>query len=151
VPNGQSFADLPFGNARHVEIGPFSVPWGRHAERDVILAQVRGFLWDHMRKHAVGRVQVTFYNLEGDPTTHAYSIELDKNGNSVVHDQVTSIEAALLPPGKKPKRETFLYKFCAFERLDRETRKSVPEEVTQAPESFTLRLKNCKTGAVLDL
>lgn len=120
-------------------------------EKERIVSQVRDFLWDHLQNHTLGKVQITFGNLEGDPTQHIFVVQLDKKGNTAVRDHVTTTEAALLQPGEKPKHRAFLDKFCAVERIDPNTQKSIPNDETRSAESFKLHMKDCKTGAVLTL
>ena len=142
-PGGQS--PPPSAN----QIGPFVVSWGMdRVDKEKIMFQVRGFLWEHLQDHTPGHFKITFGNLEGDPTAHTIFIQQDKKGNGVVRDEVTTTEAALLKPGEKPKHRKFLDKFCAFERIDKNTQKPIPDDETRPAESFTLRLKNCRTGAV---
>ena len=130
------------------EIGPFVVSLRMDpAEEEKIMSQVRGFLWDHLQNHTPGQLRITFGNLEGDPTEHTLLVQTDKKGNTVILDHIATTEAALLKPGEKPKHRTFLDKFCAFERIDKDTQKTIPDDETRPVESFKLRLKNCKTGA----
>jgi hypothetical protein len=129
---------------RSDKIGPFVVSYGlNRAEKDKILSQARGFLWDHLHNHMTGQLRITFGNLEGDPTEHTLVVRLDKKGSSVVRDQITTTQAALLRPGEKPRRRTFLDKFCAFERIDENTEESIPDGETRPAESFKLRLTAC--------
>jgi hypothetical protein len=130
------------------EMGPFVVSFSMEpAEKEKIISQVRGFLWDHLQNHTPGQLQITFGNLEGDPTEHTILVRLDKKGNTVILDHIATIEAALLKPGEKPRHRAFLDRFCAFERIDKDTQKTIPDDETRPVESFKLRLKNCKTGA----
>jgi hypothetical protein len=134
------------------EIGPFVVKWGMILEeREKIMSQIRSFLWGHLENRTLGQVQVTFGNLEGDPTTHVLSIQGLKKGKAIVVDHVVTIEGALVLPGAKPKRKTSVDRFCAFERIDRHTHESIPDFETRAADSFDLHLKNCKKGPDLVL
>lgn len=130
--------------------GPFVVKWGTiPEEKEKVMAQIRSFLWECLRAGASGRVQVTFGNLEGDPTTHTLSILRRRKKQTILLDNVVALEGALLPPGAKPKRKTFVNRFCTFERIDSLTHELIPESETRPPNSFNLHLKNCKKGSDL--
>ena len=131
-------------------IGPFIIDYGTDSNRrEEILAEVRGFIWDHLQTRRPGQVTIIFGNLEGDPTEHRLSIQSGtKKADWVVRDQVRTTQVALLKPGEKPIRKTHLDKFCAFERIEKNTQAPIRGTEQRPPQYFRLRLTNCKTGAV---
>lgn len=134
------------------EIGPFVVSWGVNpAEREKIMSPVRSFFWEHLQNHTPGQVQITFGNLEGGPTEHKLFIQASKKGDMIVVDHITTTQSGLLSSGEKPKHKVYVQRLCTFERLDNNSQELIPDNEKRAPESFKLRLKDCKADSGLIL
>jgi hypothetical protein len=107
-----------------------------------VLAEIRGFLWNHLLEHRLGRLQVTVYTVEGDPTTYVFSIEGDTKDCWYIRAKSESIVAALLKPDEKPRRETKEVRHYDVERLDSGTSLVIPKGEKRRAESYRLRLQN---------
>jgi hypothetical protein len=117
-------------------------------EREGILSQIRGLLWDHLTEHKVAQVQVLMSSLEGDPTTHDLSVETSDKRRWIVKDTVTS-EQRLLGPKEKPKHRRAIEKYCSFRRLEVKTDSVIPSDETRLPSDYKLELGSCNKKSVL--
>lgn len=134
------------------EIGPFVVSWGMDpAEREKIMTRVRSFFWEHLQNHTPGQIRITFGNLEGGPTEHTLCIQASKKGDMVVLDHIATTQSIPLPSSERPKHKAYVQKLCTFDRMDNNSQKVIPDNEKRAPESFELRLKDCKTESGLIL
>jgi hypothetical protein len=139
-PEGQSFVD----NMTQIDKeGPYFVKNNLdESEENRLLAQIRGFLWEHWKKQRPGELQATFYTVEGDPTSYTFFIENDGKGHWVIRAKSDSQLSALLPPGHPPKHETATVLYSVVERIDPATKKTVPPNQVLLPEAYRLRLRS---------
>ena len=132
--------------ARYDDGGTFDFNWGRGPEaHETMRPQLREFLWQHWNQKRLGRVIVTFYTLEGDPTTYHFYIEPDANGRwHVVSEYVSECCWLYALEKKKRKRErksgTAIYDMV--ERIEIGTWKVLSGKDGQAPTMYQIRLGN---------
>jgi hypothetical protein len=107
-----------------------------------LLAEIRGFLWDHLQEHRLGQLQATVYTIEGDPTTYVFFVESDTKDRWYIRAKSESMLAALLKPGEKPRHETREVRYYDVERLDSETNQVIPKTEKRQSHTYRLRLKN---------
>jgi len=112
-------------------------------------AEVRAFIWRHVKEQQLGYVSVTHYSKEGEPSTSTYFVEQDENGG---WHMLVRIERRIID-----NRESTFSKFRSvvteyvpdsIQRIDSSNSKPIHENAVCAPESYRLLLKD-KRGKVL--
>jgi len=140
--------------ASYDKAGPYEFDNELHPrDSDKLLGELREFLWNHWRERRLGLVTATFYTIEGDPTKTSYFVESDAEGVWRVRVDSDSTISALLPKGKKPRREITHDDYDNVERVEPSTTsaadsKLIPDDEVRQPQTFKLRLKNSRTHSV---
>ncbi len=118
--------------SRYDDGGTFDFNWGAGPQaHERMRPKLREFLWEHWSGRKPGRVVVTFYSIEGDPTTLNLYVEPGEDGRWRVVSEYEN-ECCWFYSMEKPKRK-------------RERRKGVDiyntVERVEEPNGFSLRLR----------
>jgi hypothetical protein len=139
--------------AAYDKAGPYSIdnepPWEK---RDKIAGEIRGFLWEHWKERRLALVKATFFSIEGDHTSSGFFVEPDAKGCWRITVESESIISALLPKGRKPRREITHDDYDVIDRVEANGNAaiqiSIPENEVRQPQAFELRLRNSRTNSV---
>lgn len=118
--------------SRYDDGGTFDFNWGAGPQaHERMRPKLREFLWGHWSQKRMGRVVVTFYSIEGDPTTLNLYVEPGEDGRWRVVSEYEN-ECCWFYSMEKPKRK-------------RERRKGIDiyntVERVEGPNGFSLRLR----------
>jgi hypothetical protein len=133
--------------------GPYSIdnepPWEK---RDRIAGEIRGFLWEHWRERRLGLVKATFFSIEGDHISSSFFVEPDAKGCWRITVESETMVSALLPKGRKPRREITREDYDKIDRVEPSGGETsliaVPEDEVRQPQMYRLRLRNRSTNSV---
>ena len=131
--------------------GPYTINYEPPYKADKYLGEMRGFLWEHWKERRLGMVKATFYTIEGDTTISSSFVEPDAKGCWRIAVESESIISALLPKGRKPRRETTQDNYDVIERIEatgESSAPSLPEHEIREPQTYKLRLRNSRTNSV---
>ena len=132
--------------------GPYTIDYEPPFKADKYLGEIRSFLWEHWKEQRRGLVTATFYTLEGDPTTSRYFVEPDAKGAWHIRIDSESIISAMLPKGRKPRREITHDTYDEIDRVEASgggpTLIPIPKDEVRQPQMYQLRLKNSRTNSV---
>jgi hypothetical protein len=133
--------------------GPYTIDYEPPYKGDKYLGEIRSFLWEHWKERRLGVVNATFYTIEGDPTISTSFVEPDANGCWRITVESESIISALLPKGKKPRREITQDDYDVIDRVEATGESSAPsipvaEQELRQPQTYRLRLRNSRTNSV---
>jgi hypothetical protein len=140
--------------AAYDKAGPYSLdnepPWEK---REKMAGEIRGFLWEHWKERRFGLVKATFFSIEGDHTSSSFFVAPDANGCWRITVESESIISALLPKGKKPRREITQDDYDVIDRVEATGESSAPsipvaEQELRQPQTYRLRLRNSQTNSV---
>lgn len=131
----------------------YDFSWGKpktlRAERE----EFRDYLWQQWSKQRRTKVTTTFYTIEGDPTTHTYYIEPDKNGRWHIFVESESDCCwfyAMQKPEKKREHRKFNAIYTDLERVQAVQDKNglflkwevISTDKELSSQSYMLRLRN---------
>jgi hypothetical protein len=133
--------------------GPYSIdnepPWEK---RDRFTAEIRGFLWEHWREHRLGQVKATFFSIEGDQTSSSFFVEPDAKDRWGITVESETIVSALLPKGRKPRREIARVTYDEIDRVEPSGNEPnlipITASEVREPKTYRLRLKNSSTNSI---
>jgi len=129
----------------HYEVaGPYRVVRGLSSqEKSEIESRIRGFLWDHFEGKVAGKLDATFYTLEGEPTQYLFVVDADPTGEWGIRATTSMWRSDLAHPKKKPTKSVVEEKYCYVGRIDPTRNKMIPREEKRNAESYRLVLKLC--------
>lgn len=137
--------------ANYDKAGPYSLdnepPWEK---RERMAGEIRGFLWKHWKERRLGLVKATFFSIEGDHTSSTFFVEPDAKSCWRITVQSENVISALLPKGKKPRREITHDDYDLIERVEPtggSSAPSIPEQEVRQPQTYRLRLRNSRTNS----
>ncbi|MEK6281597.1 MAG: hypothetical protein AABN95_14680 [Acidobacteriota bacterium] len=151
---GKSFGQQARRNlTAYDKAGPYSIdnepPWEK---RERMAGEIRGFLWEHWKERRLGLVKATFFSIEGDHTSSSFFVEPDAKGCWRIAVESESIISALLPKGRKPRREITQEDYDEIDRVEASgsgpTLIPIPKDEVRQPQMYQLRLKNSRTNSV---
>jgi hypothetical protein len=126
--------------------GPYTIDYAPPYRADKYLEEIRSFLWEHWKEQRRGLVTATFYTIEGDPTTSCYFVEPDAKSAWHISIDSKSIISAMLPKGRKPRREITHDTYDEIDRVEANgsgpTLIPIPKDEERQPQTYRLRLKN---------
>lgn len=133
--------------------GPYTIDYEPPFRGDKYLGEIRSFLWEHWKEKRRGLVTATFYTIEGDPTTSCYFVEPDAKGAWHIRIDSESIISAMLPKGRKPRREISRDSYDEVDRIEKTSENAanpivVAKQEVREPQTFRLRLRNKKTNSI---
>jgi hypothetical protein len=130
--------------------GPYQILW-HDSSRSVgkeTLTQIRGFLWEHYDGKVPGKLEVTFYTLEGEPTHYQFLVDAMPRGEWGIRSTITMFRGDYSRPKKKPTKTVVEEKYCYVGRIDPSSEKAIPIEEKRSAESYRLVLKICKDRGI---
>lgn len=148
--------------ARYDDGGSFDFNWGLGPKaHERMRPKLRKFIWEHWSQKRLGHVIVTFYTIEGDPTTHNLYIEPDESGQWRIVSEYES-ECCWFYAMEKKKRQRQRSRgvetYDTVERIKqindgKGTWKVIPEGESRQPNTYWLRIrrKNYSADAALTL
>jgi hypothetical protein len=140
--------------ATYDQAGPYELSNDLHPhDADKMLAEIRGFLWEHWEQRRHGVIKVTFFSIEGDQTSSSFFVEPDAKGSWRLTVESVSIISALLHKGSKPRREVTDEIYNEVERLEATSGNSapstlIPAQAIRQPQTYRLRFKNTRTNSM---
>ena len=159
IPSGLNMQGESFGQQarRNVAVydkaGPYSIDNEPPFEkRERMAGEIRWFLWEHWKERRLGLVKAIFYSIEGDQTSSSFFVEPDAKGRWRIMVESESTISALLPKGRKPRREITREDYDQIDRVepnDNETNLiPISSGNVRDPQSYRLRLRNSSTNSV---
>ena len=118
-------------------------------KREAQLAEVREFLWRHWNQREPSQLEATFYSLEGDPGRYRIFVKPDKKGRWQIIVEFEQIEAALLPPGEKPRRTTNKATYASMTRIKKDSDSRIAAEAEADPSTYQLVLEGARNAKSL--
>ena len=139
--------------AAYDKAGPYSIdnepPWEK---RERIIGEIRGFLWEHWKERRLGLVKAIFHSIEGDQTSSSFFVEPDAKGRWRIMVESESTISALLPKGRKPRREITREDYDQIDRVEPNGNETnlipISSGDVRDPQSYRLRLRNSSTNSV---
>ena len=132
--------------------GPYTIDYEPPFKGDKNLGEIRSFLWEHWKDRRLGVVKATFYTIEGDATISTSFVEPDAKGCWRISIESVSRISALLPKGKKTRREITREDYDLIDRVEGNSNTAIPipipETEVRPPQNFKLRLRNSRTNSV---
>jgi hypothetical protein len=110
-------------------------------ERENILSEIRAFLWEKVTHHESTQLRVTFYTIEGDPTTYQFHAENSDDKKWCLSADIV-IEHPSQPHKKKAKREVISHSYCEVFRLDVGSGLRISDAEDREPKTYKLRLRD---------
>jgi hypothetical protein len=139
--------------AAYDKAGPYSIDNEPPFEkRERMAGEIRSFLWEHWKERRLGVLRAVFFSIEGDHTSSKFFVEPDSSGHWRITVVSQTVISALLPKGRKPRRENTDDEYDLIDRVDAKGDSSSPsisEEERRSPETYRLRLRNSRTNSVL--
>jgi hypothetical protein len=138
--------ESPSNSATHYEMaGPYRILWGESSQPagKGILTQIRGFLWEHYDGKVPGKLDATFYTLEGEPTHYLFFVDAGPTGEWEIRATITMLRGDYSRPKKKPSQTIVEEKYCYVGRIDPSSEKAIPREEKRSAESYKLVLRIC--------
>lgn len=132
--------------------GPYTIDYEPPYKGDKYLGEIRVFLWEHWQERRLGVVKATFYTIEGDPTISTSFVEPDAKGCWRITVESESIISALLPKGRKPRREITREDYYQIDRVEPSESETnlipISSRDVRNPQSYRLRLRNSSTKSI---
>jgi hypothetical protein len=137
-------------------IGPFE-GIGRQTDgqrRRAIAAEIRAFLWESFKDHYLAHVAVTYFSIEGEPSTFTYVVDRDGEGIWRIHLNINSRhnQPFASPPSWSYSSDD--YDAYSLERISPTTEGSTPRKFSDSEDvsadGFKLRLID-KDGKVIQV
>ena len=138
--------DSQSNSATHYEMaGPYQILWGESSQPagKGILTEIRGFLWGHYDGKVPGKLDATFYTLEGEPTHYLFFVDVRPTGEWEIRATITMLRGDSARPKKKPTQTIVEEKYCYVGRIDPSSEKAIPREERRSAESYRLVLRIC--------
>jgi hypothetical protein len=138
--------DSPSNPPTHYETaGPYQILWrdsSRPSGKET-LTQIRGFLWEHYDGKVPGKLEATFYTLEGEPTHYLFLVDAMPSGEWGIRATITMFRGDYSRPKKKTTKTVVEEKYCYVGRIDPSSEKAIPIEEKRSAESYRLVLRIC--------
>jgi hypothetical protein len=140
-----SLQDSSPNSSTHYEIaGPYNA--GNELsrrEKDEILTRIREFLWDHYDGRMPGKLEATFYTIEGEPTHYLFFVDTGPTGEWGIRATISMWRRDYARHKKKPTQTVVEEKYCYVGRTDPSSEKAIPREEKRTAESYRLVLRVC--------
>ena len=136
------------------QAGPYELNNDIHPRNsDLILGEIRGFLWEHWKQRRLGVVKATFFSIEGDQTSSSFFVEPDSKGSWSIKVESLSTISALLGKRSTARREVTHEVYNEIERIEATTGNSaslvlIPAEAIRQSHTYRLRLRNKHTNSL---
>jgi hypothetical protein len=144
--SGKAAAALTKSKPQYEIGGPYEERDGLTlAEKNQMHANIRSFLWDHLREKRLARLQATGYTIEGDKTTNTFFVDADAKGNWGIRSEW--VQWRRIHPSGNIKRDSGKESYCEVSRIDPENDQIIPNEQERSRETYILRLIACVTSA----
>lgn len=140
--------------AAYDRAGPYELNNDLHPhDAAKILGEIRGFLWEHWKERRLGLVKATFFSIEGDHTSSSFFVEPDAKNSWRITVESESVISALLPKGRKPRREITHETYNEIERVEpmiETSATSIPisAQAVRQPQTYRLRFRNTRTNSM---
>jgi hypothetical protein len=129
--------------------GPFRIARRMSSTQvDEIETQIRSFLWHHLAAKIPGKLDLTYYTLEGEPSQYLFFVEANSQGDWAIRAKVTAWRSNHGYPNTAPETTVAEEKYCRVERIDSVDSKAIPAAEPRNPKSYRLVLKTCSDRAM---
>jgi len=140
--------------AAYDQAGPYELNNNLHPhDAEKIRGEIRGFLWEHWKQRRLGLLKATFFSIEGDPTSSSFYVEPGDKNSWRIKIESESIISALLPKGRKPRREITHENYDEIDRIEATSGISaplilIPVQAIRQPQTYKLRFRNRRTHSL---